>query len=226
MESPRCVLINAAWQKWYPLGTDRLVRSLHYHGWNYEIWTWKNENINEYFDPRFPYTIKAAAFAEAVREGFDCIMWLDCSAWAVKDPNPVMKEIIHNGSYFLSSGYNLAQTASDADLYHAEMSRDRAERLPELWSCIFGVDMRTDQGKIFAREFLAACDAGVFNTPREHSGLSEDPRFLHARQDQTAATIAYYKAGYTKMHAPGEHICYYADAGKHKDNACYLMRGM
>ena len=73
-----------------------------------------------------------------------------------KDPNPVMKEIIHNGSYFLSSGYNLAQTASDADLYHAEMSRDRAERLPELWSCIFGVDMRTDQGKIFAREFLAA----------------------------------------------------------------------
>ena len=52
-----------------PIGnTDRLVRSLHYHGWNYEIWTWKNEHINEYFDPRFPYTIKARTFAEAVRE--------------------------------------------------------------------------------------------------------------------------------------------------------------
>ena len=226
MESPRCVVINAAWGKWYPEGTKRLIRSLNYHGWNYEVWTWINEHINDLFKPAHPYTIKAAALQEAIDAGFDCILWLDCSAWAIGDPNPIMKEVIHSGSYFLKSGYNLAQTAADSDLKYAGLTRDEAEQMPEVWSYIFGIDMRTERGQIFASEFIEAARAGVCSTPREHSGLSNDARFMHAPQDQTAATIAFYRAGFDKMHEVGEHICYYSDAAKHADTALILMRGM
>jgi hypothetical protein len=228
MESiKRAVLINASWGAWYPEGTKRLVRSIIHHGWNYEIRTWSNDAaINSVFNPEKPYTIKLAAIIEAVNEGFTHILWMDCSLWVIKDPNKLMEYISNDGGLFIKSGYNLAQTSADSDLLWAKESRDKAESLPELWSCIFGFNLETEQGKNFYKHLKDAYVNEVYETPRTHSGLSEDPRFLHARQDQTAVSWAYHKSGYNCLKEPGEILSNYNIHDKENANTIVLMRGM
>lgn len=218
------VLINASWGAWYPQGTDRLVRSAIYHGWEHDILTFKNEPINEYFKSEQPYTIKAAALVEAIRRGYTHILWLDCSCWFVDNPNKLMNIIDGENGLFIKSGYNLAQTSCDADLEWAESSRDEASQLDEVWSCMFGVDITSERGKAWVNMFLDGAERGVFGTSREHNGASSDPRFLHARQDQTAASWAYHYAGFNNLREPSELLEYTSE--QTNPNAIILMRGM
>ena len=218
------VLLNAAWGAWYPQGTDRLVRSAIYHGWEHDILTFKNEPINEYFKEAQPYTIKAAALVEAIRKGYTHILWADCSCWFVDNPNKLMQIIDAENGLFIKSGYNLAQTSADTDLYWSGATRDEAEQLDEVWSCLFGVDITSERGGKWVTKFLDGCERGVFGTSREHNGASSDTRFLHARQDQTAASWAYHYAGFDNVREPSE-LLEYASV-RTNDNVCVLMRGM
>lgn len=222
--SKKGVLINAAWGAWYPKGTDRLVRSAIYHGWEHDILTWKNETINEYFNPAQPYTIKAAALVEAMRQGYTHILWADCSCWFVDNPAKLINIIDDEKGLFIKSGYNLAQTSADSDLDWAEVTRDEAESLDEVWSCLFGVDVSSEKGMKWVKIFLDGAANGVFGTSREHNGASQDARFLHARQDQTAASWAYHIAGYNNLREPSE-LLEYASV-RTNENVCVLMRGM
>ena len=218
------VLLNAAWGAWYPQGTDRLVRSAIYHGWEHDILTFKNETINEYFNPQHPYTIKAAALYEALIRGYTHVLWMDCSCWFVDNPNKLMNIIDGENGLFIKSGYNLAQTSADSDLRWAGTDRDGAEEFDEVWSCMFGIDFTSERGKLFVDKFIGATRHGVFGTSREHNGASSDPRFLHARQDQTAASWAYHYAGFKNLREPSE-LLEYASV-RTNENACVLMRGM
>lgn len=219
---PKGILINAAWGTWYPRGSQRLERSLVHHGWEHEMKFWRNETINSFFDPAFPYTIKAAAVAQALWDGYTHILWMDCQLWVTGNPNVLMHYIDNEGGLFIRSGFNLAQTADDNDLAFANINRDEAESLPELWSCVFGFNINTRQGKTFAHWFLDAAKNGVFSTSRLHANGSRDKRYLFARQDQTAATIAYHKAGYDIMKDPGDLL---GDYSKDSDKLIY-RRGM
>ena len=131
---------------------------------------------------------------------------MDCSLWCVKNIDFIIEIVENEGGFFIRSGYNLAQTSADSDLRWANSDRDSAEKLPEVWSCIFGVDTETIKGKLFMDNLLDAYNSGVFNTSREHDGLSSDIRFLHARQDQTAVSWAYHKAGFDNIRHCGEYI--------------------
>jgi hypothetical protein len=219
----RGCLINAAWGGWYSQGSKRLEKSFIHHGWAYDMFFWRDEPINEHFDPNQPYTIKAAALHEAIKMGYTRILWLDSSVWCVKDPNPIMDIINAEAGYFWSSGYNLAQTATDADLEFTGWDRDYAEQLPELSSSMFGVNIENPKGQIFVDTFFKAKEAGVFGTSRLHNNASKDKRFLFGRQDQTAATIAFYKAGFDKIYAPGVYSSYYPSD---LDKVTLTMRGI
>lgn len=222
------VLINAAWGGWYAQGTDRLVRSMIYHGWNYDIKIWKDQVPNELFKPESPYTIKFSALMEAIRMGYTHILWMDCSLWVIKDPNILMEIIDSEGALFIKSGYNMAQTSRDKDLAMAlnKIDRDYAETVPELWSCVFGFNLETEQGKDFLSWLKSFYLGGTFDTPRTHSGLCNDPRFLHARQDQTAISWAYHKSGYQCLMEPSEILSNYNVNDQANEKTIILMRGM
>lgn len=220
------VIINAAIGSWYPKGTDRLLKSLKEQQWSYDILSWKNESINEFFKPKYPYTIKAAAFAEAMWRGYTNILWLDCSVWAVKKPDKFADIIEDEGGYFWKSGYNLAQTATDADLSWAGITRDEAERMPEVASNMFGINLNCEKGKVFLNYFLDACNHGVFNSSRHHDNASSDERFLFGRQDQTAASLSFHKAGFTKIYEPEHLSCYYYPDRQIKKSVILTMQGM
>jgi hypothetical protein len=216
-------LINAGYGGWYSKGSERLERSLIYHGWSYDMFFWRDQPINDHFNPERPYTIKAAAIAEAIKMGYTRIIWADCSVWAVNDPNKLMDIVNEEAGYFCTSGFNLAQTATDKDLEFAELTRDQAEKMLEVSSGLLGINIENPKGQIFIDTYFKAKAAGVFDSSRHHNGGSKDPRFLHARQDQTAATIAFHKAGFNKIHSFGDHWDYYPN---NIDKVLLTMRGM
>jgi len=221
------VIINAYYRGagWYGKGQDRLLKSLKKY-WPYDVKTWRKETINAFCQPDFPYTIKAAALQQAIWDGYTKIIWLDCSVWSIRPLSPLVDIVNSEGGYFWSSGYNIAQTAADSDLQWAGWTRDYAETMPELASSMFGVDIETERGQTFVHHFLDAANNGVFNTSRYHEGQSQDPRFLFARQDQTAASIAFHKAGFTKMYPPETISSYAYDKKKYNKSVLLLMRGM
>jgi hypothetical protein len=227
MESQnKATLLNAAWGKWYPTGSDRLKESLVYHGWAHHAHIWKDDPINEWFNPEFPYTIKAAAWSECLKKGYTHLFWADSSVWCVQNPTKIMDIIHDEGGYFWYSGYNLAQTATDKDLEFAGWTRDFAETLPEIASNMFGVNISNPKGQVFSNVFLEAAKAGVFNSSREHNNASNDPRFLFGRQDQVAATIAYHKASFDNARHPEVISSYYEPNKKLNPTVLFVMQGL
>lgn len=225
MESnTKACIINAAYGKWYPQGQKRLKESLIHHGFNWDILTWDGFP-NDNYDKSCPYTIKAAAFEEAIRQGYTHILWLDCSVWAVRDPNPIFDIINEEGVYFWKNGYNCAQECSDACLEYFHVNRDEAEEWSIASTSMFGVNLNNPVGKTFIERFLQSAKDRVFHGSRFHDNQSFDNRFLHHRQDQSAASIILNKLG-CKIYEPKQYSMYYEDSQETPPSVLFVMRGM
>jgi hypothetical protein len=225
MESTvKACIINAAIGSWYPQGQRRLKESLIFHGFNWDILTWLDWPRNG-FDKSCNYNVKASAFEEAIIRGYTHILWLDCSVWSVKDPNPIFDIINETGYYFWSNCYNCAQECSDKCLEYFGVDRDLAEQWPIASTSMFGVNITNPIGKQFIDEFIQSAKDAVFSGSRFHDNQSSDKRFLHHRQDQSAASIILNRLG-CKIHEAGEYSAYYEPNKPQSETAIFLMRGM
>lgn len=220
------VVINSAFGSWYPKGQKRLIESLRDTGYEGDILTWTNEIINTHHKKEYPYTMKAASFVEAIKKGYTHILWLDSSVFAIKNITPIFDLIEQKGIYFWKSGWNLAQTAADSDLSWAGINRDEAENIHECASGIVGINTNISKARYLLDVFMDANKAGVCNTSRFHSNQSNDPRFKFARQDQTAFTIAFHKAGYKndQMFDQNIHCAFFQQS--YKESVSLVVKGM
>lgn len=189
------IIICAGIKHWYPVGAVRLERSLIFNGWPcaIKIWTDYPEGCPAHED--VPYYFKISAFEWAIKEGYTHILWCDCSLWSVRNPMALFDLINDQGYWFFSSGYNLAQTANDAALEGAGISRDEAESATEWASGCLGFNFFNPDGKRLYTLWKEYMDKGMSRGSRNHDGGSEDPRFLHHRQDQTCLSLAAHKLG-------------------------------
>lgn len=219
----KACIINAAIGSWYPQGQKRLVKSLNYHGFNWDVLTWTNWP-NQNFGTDNNYNVKASALQEAINQGYTHILWLDCSVWAIKDPNPIFDIINEQGYYFWANGYNCSQECSDKCLDYFNVSRDLAETWQIASTSMFGVNLTNPIGKEFAKRFIQSAIDGVFNGSRFHDGQSKDYRFLHHRQDQSAASIILNQLG-CKIHDAGD-LSMYSGSYLIPESVIFLMRGM
>lgn len=220
----RCV-INAAWGQGYSRGQKRLIESLRSNGYQGDILTFDNVRINEHHDVRHPYTMKAAAFVEAINKGYTTILWLDCSVLITQNIAPFFDLIERESVYFWQSGWRLSDSATDTDLEFAGWTRDQAEGMIECASGIVGLDLTDRDARRLFYTFLDANDHGVCSTSRMHDNQSTDPRFKWGRQDQTAFTIAFHKTGFTNMYESGVYSSYWEKDKTYADTVYFLIRG-
>lgn len=217
-------IINIGWGGWYAKGTDRLLRSLQYHGFNGDFVSFKDElPFNCPKDFGSPYNLKAYMLEYAISLGYTHILWLDCSVWAIKDPNELFDVINEQGYYAWPSGFNCAQTCSDKALEYFGINRDVAETIPDCSSSMLGLNIQHPKGKAFAELWIKAMKDGVFEGSREHDGQSEDPRFMFHRQDQSAASLIMYQLG-MDQHEQNVYSSYYQ--AKQPESVIFTMRGM
>ena len=222
------LIINAGVGGWYKAGSERLERSLLYHGYSGDMLFWRDE-----YPPNCPphnenpYAIKIYAFREAFKRGYKVVMWLDCSFWAIKNPMPIFDIINEHGNFAFRSGYNCAQTVPDNLLAAVGISRDEAEQIPETATGIVGINIDNPEGKKVFEYWEDFCDAGFFKNNRSHDlNDSKDPRFLHARQDQSAYSMALYKAGVSFNYL--DYVSYYEHSNplKNSDKAYFFIGGI
>lgn len=192
----KSVIISCGIHGWYGQGVRRLEKSLNFEGWGGSVLTWKDEYPpNSHDHNEVPYYFKIAAFDEALRQGYRNIMWVDASFWAVKNPMPIFDLISTKGVYLFRSGYNLAQSVSDAVLNATGITRDEAENEPEYASGCVALNFDNPDGKHLYDRWKEYMDAGLSKGSRNHDGQSSDKRFLFHRQDQSCLSLAAYKLG-------------------------------
>lgn len=183
------VFLNVGLGLWYTRGTDRLKESLAVHGFDGDVVTWKNHWPGGNFPHDCVYTVKADACEWAMNHGYRIIIWGDCSIYALRSPAPFVNHIREHGYWIGQSGYSAAQTASDAQLAHFDVTRDWAERVPDCASGLFGFNLHHPQASAALRMWIEAGRQGAFHGSRKHDGQSKDPRFQFCRQDQSAMSI-------------------------------------
>lgn len=193
----RTVFLNVGIGEWYIHGSDRLASSLIAHGFPGDQLIWKDQwpNAIPGLNRDTVYNVKADAFRHAINAGYTTIIWGDSSIYATRPLDGFLATVNEKGYWIGQSGYNCAQTASDAQLQYFGVSRDWAENIHDCATGIFGVNMDFVQPRLFIETWIQAAKDGAFGGSRHHDGQSKDRRFLFCRQDQSAASLILGKQG-------------------------------
>lgn len=213
---------------WYKAGLERLEKSLVYNGYAGDTIFWKDEYPPDCpTHEENPYAFKIYAFREAFRRGYKIVMWLDCSMWCIMNPMPIFDIIVDNGNFGFRSGYNCAQTCPDNLLAAVGISRDQAEQIPETATGIVGINIDNPDGKKVFEYWSEFCDSGLFKNDRNHNQQeSADKRYLHGRQDQSAYSMALYKAGVSYHYI--DYVAYYnnGNPGYNSEKCFFFIQGL
>lgn len=240
-----CILTAHNGKGWYPIGQKRLINSLRHHGFRHDIvalectpmqnsWLVTGSVNGRYIEPEIisgyksdcVYTLKAAAFHCVQDLGYDTILWLDCSVWAIKDPEPIFDIIAQDGHYFWRSGFSIGNTCSDKCLNYFGMSREKALRTNDCSTSMFGLKLSNPDSKNFLHDWLKASADGMFHGSRDEipGRGNNEQKFMH-RQDQSVASCLIEKYN-MKMYDPGVHSQYAEDNGIYPDSVVLVMAGM
>jgi hypothetical protein len=218
-------IVNCGVGGWYAAGSRRLERSLNFHGFAgntliFDGYYPANSPTHE----QYCYAFKIFAIEEAIRQGAKILLWLDSSFWCVKTPHHIFDIIIDKGVFGFRTGYNLAQTCSDAALAWAGITRDFAETLPEIASGAVGLHLDNPTAKAAYGHWKEGMECGLFQNSRTHDpNDSTDPRFTHARQDQSIWSLACHKAGI----APNDtDYCAYYGTGHDPEKVTFFINGL
>lgn len=220
------VFICSAINGWYSAGLDRLERSLVFNGSAADFLFYRNEyppNSPSHNDN--PYAFKIYGFREAIRRGYNVMIHIDASFWAIKNPDPLFDIVNEYGNFGFRSGYNCAQTCTDKLLEAIGINRDEAEEMPETATGIIGINYSNPKGKEVFDCWADLCDNGYFINSRIHnSDESQDKRFLFGRQDQSAYNMALYKAGVRFSYE--DYVAYYNSGNPgYNPDKCYFFIG-
>jgi len=185
----KLAFINVGIEEWFCHGSARLEKSLAEHNFPGNTMIWRNQWPSNNFNKRNIYECKAAAFEQALLANYTTIIWGDASIYAIRDMQTFIDRINDKGIWIGQSGYNAAQTASDAQLAYFGVDRNSAEKMPDCATGLFGVNIDFPFARKFIETWIQSAKDGAFCGSRFHAGQSQDPRFCFCRQDQSAASV-------------------------------------
>jgi len=195
-------------------------------------WTgaFKSEWRDHYYEhTTIPYHFKTMML-NRYRNDYRELLWLDTSMYPIKNPEPLFSKIDEQGYYFSESGFNCAQSVSDACLELFEISRDEAEKIKEVSSGCVGINMDSEIGRNLLDMWTDYTNKGGTKGSRFHDGQSKDPRFLFHRQDQSVLSLCAYKLGLVPS-GMNEYWGYLSDKDienkrVYPETCCLMCRGL
>lgn len=185
----RCIL-NVACGGAYPLGQDRLVRSLIRVGDPTDRMMWRDQW------PGAPHAdaqggFKIDAFDLAYEAGYRQIVWLDAQVIARRSLDRIWQWLERRPVLQVQDGWWLGQWTSDAALEIFGITRDKAMEIPMSWTKVVGIDLDRKAGVAFLDRWRDLRDRGAFAGPwhADHIPVSSDPRCKGHRHDQSCASF-------------------------------------
>lgn len=160
-----------------------------------------------------PYGFKIHAIKRAIEAGYQQILWLDSSVFAIKNIQPIFDRITETGFAFQDAGHWLGEWANDFTLEYFGISRDDAMALRMIGNAGFlGLDFTKEEPVEFFRRWHLSMQAGCFQGKWNNNDKTEsqDERCRGARHDMSASSAIIHNMGLFHLAYGGEEVLQYA----------------
>ena len=184
----------------YKLALDRLRESLAIHDFRTVLGVIEGEGERPYSGYRAkPFALRCLRELKQVEIG----LLLDAPFVAIKSLDPLFEHIEEHGYYLSPSGFSVGQFTSDEMLEHYRLTRDETMDWPQCASGCVGLDFRREECRRLlrywceARPYFAGFHSNINAGDKRYSyrnegWVSDDPRCLGHRHDQSALAIIAY----------------------------------
>ncbi len=205
----RCIM-NVAVGGNYPKFQQRLIKSLDAVGdESHRLFYTSVYPPGSPTHAEVPYGFKVHAFRAAQAAGYDSLLWLDTSVFAVRPLMPLWKRMEKHGNFFIVGGDKLGNWSSDEALMSFGITRDAAMAMQLMGGTVIGLDLRHERTQMFMSKWEQAMLAGLFNghyvsdkadaatlkakADKPQGKVSDDPRCMGHRHDETIGSLLAYQ---------------------------------
>lgn len=179
-----------------------------------------------------PYAFKIYAIEEARNRGYDQVLWLDASVYAVQPVQPIFDRMNYLGLFMEEAGHYIGSWANDRCLQYFGISRDEAMAMTMYSAGFTGIDFTNSIACEFFAEWRESMLNGIFKGQWQnvHKTESNDPRCHGHRHDMTCGSIIANKQGLVKKgyyNTGGTYFAYIgAVYGQPKETAIFHLAGI
>lgn len=186
----------------YRQGQDRLRQSLvgRFDG---DFFGFVGEqSVGAPFHTDNPYAFKLYAIDKVHGMGYDQVLWLDASVYAVSDVYPVFDWLSSSGVFMEHAGHFAGTWSPGYVLDYFNITKQEADQMPMFAAGYCGIDFSRERAFIFFANWWDAMQAGMFKGGWDIS-----------RHDMTCASIIANQMGLVKEYSPGGQFFSYVGPG-------------
>jgi hypothetical protein len=136
-----------------------------------------------------PYGFKIHAFRSAQKAGYNKVLYVDSSCFAIKNVQPCFDEIEKDGFFFQYSGHTANEWMNDRTLNYYGITREDAREIPLIGNAgMLGLDFSKELPNTFFNRWEKAMQDGMFvgkwdNKDFTESSSEECKGFRHDMQN-------------------------------------------
>lgn len=160
-----------------------------------------------------PYNFKIHCIEKAKEAGYEKVLWLDSSCFAVGNLQPVFDEIEKDGFIFQDAGHLLGNWTNDFVLDYFDLSRDKAMEIRMIGNAGFlGFDFTRSKPNFFFQQWKQSMLDGCFKGAWTNNDKteSEDERCWGSRHDMSCSSALIYQLGLSDLAKSSEEWLQYA----------------
>lgn len=195
----KCVINFVTNSSWYSRGQQRLKKSFLDNGYDGDFLFLIGEKaLNCPKHSKIPYAFKAHIFYRAFEQGYDMVLWADASIYLQQDASKVFDIIEEKGYWLMRNGWLSGEWCADTALAPLGITREESFTYPHIMASVIGLDLRQPVCVKFLKEYYERANDGITFVGawrNRHNEVSNDPRVLGHRHDQTAASIIAWRLG-------------------------------
>jgi hypothetical protein len=201
----------------YKIGQTRLVNSLSHHFTGDVHYFIGEHSVGAPPHLENPYAFKVYAIEKVREMGYDQVLWLDASIYAVKEVTPVFEWLTEKGIFLEEAGHWAGTWSPPYVLDYFSITREEAMRMPMFAAGYCGFDFRRSESIDFFSEWKEAMLNGMFKGGWDIS-----------RHDMTSGSIIANKNGLLPLYSPGgQFFAYIGEAYGHpKETVVFHLKGV
>jgi len=135
----------------YPKLLNRLKESC--NKFKVECRLWNGYPPNARIHLQSPYGFKIHVIQDAIREGYEVIIWADSACYIVKEPSPFFQMVKDKGILFLGHGDRLHPYVNDKSLQLFGIKREILKKHWMISGSLFGFDFSHNRARKFFDEY-------------------------------------------------------------------------
>lgn len=162
------------------------------------------------------YCAKPFAMRAAAEMGYRTLLWVDAACYPIQHLGVLFEHVRTHGYYAQDNGWSVGQWCSDKALGTLGITREQAHEIPEISTMAMGLDLWHASSESFLNDWCRLAADGV-TFPGAHTNdtkeakerfgrrvghVSDDPRVLGHRHDQTAASVLAWRRGWHRTPRP------------------------